>query len=241
MFYRGGVLMPKSKIIKELANGTVDTLTALKRTKVLLSEFENEELNTWINYEITGYSEKSTIPDYRIVQGQLVGSYFKGSMVSHMKWNNVSIPLGKMPEELKDDLLTVYFKEGVEALSQLAKKCNSSDGNIGKTVNADFFPIIAHYNNAPYMIITSARVEIGNHCIHNIFSIIENKLLDILILLEKEFGVLDDLDIDVDSKSADENERIVNQLQLIIFNDNRVNIGDGNKIKDSNIASSIEN
>ena len=97
-----------------------------------------------------------------------MGSYFKGSMVSHMKWNNVSIPLGKMPEELKDDLLTVYFKEGVEALSQL-KKCNSSDGNIGKTVNADFFPIIAHYNNDPYMIITSARVEIGNHCIHNIF------------------------------------------------------------------------
>ena len=41
--------MPKSKIIKELANGTVDTLVALKRTKVLLSEFENEALNNRLN------------------------------------------------------------------------------------------------------------------------------------------------------------------------------------------------
>ena len=57
--------MPKSKIIKDLANGTVDTLTALKRTKVLLAEFENEDLNTWISNEITGYliSRK-----YRIIE-----------------------------------------------------------------------------------------------------------------------------------------------------------------------------
>lgn len=87
--------MPKSKIIKDLANGTVDTLTALKRTKVLLAEFENEDLNTWISNEITGYSDKSKIPDYRMVRGNLMGSYFKGSMASHMTWNHVSIPLWK--------------------------------------------------------------------------------------------------------------------------------------------------
>lgn len=34
--------MSKSKIIKELANGSIDTQTALKRTKVLLQELENE-------------------------------------------------------------------------------------------------------------------------------------------------------------------------------------------------------
>ena len=37
--------MPRSKIIKELANGTVDTLIALKRTKVLLTEFDNTFVN----------------------------------------------------------------------------------------------------------------------------------------------------------------------------------------------------
>jgi hypothetical protein len=90
------------------------------------------------------------------------------------------------------------------------------------------------------MMITSARVEIADQCINNVFSNIENRLLEILMFLEKEFGVLDDLDIDVDSKSDKEKEKIVKQLHVIIFNDNRVSIGDGNRIKDSNIASSIE-
>ncbi len=232
--------MPKSKIIKELANGTVDTLIALKRTKVLLSEFENEDLNKWINNEITGYLDDEEVPGYRVVRGSLMGSYFKGSMVSHMTWNHVSIPLGKMPDDMQESLLTVSFREGVEALKQLADKCDTSDKQLGKQINADFFPVIAHYNEDPYMMITSAKVEIASQCIHNVFATIENRLLDVLILLEKEFGVLDDLDIDVGAKSVNEKEKIVKQLHVIIFNDNSVNIGDGNKIKDSNIASSIK-
>lgn len=232
--------MSKSNIIKELANGTVDTLTALKRTKVLLSMFDNKGLNDWINYEIIGYSEGDEMPAYRIVKGKLMGSYFKGSMVSHMKWNHVSIPLGKMPDGLKEELLTVYIREGVGTLKQLADKVASSDVSMGKSINADFFPTIAYYNDDPYMMITSATVEIGNQCIQNVFSAIENRLLDILILLEKEFGTLDDLDFDLAKKSDDEKAGIVEQLKVIVFNDNSVNIGDGNRIKDANIAFGIK-
>ena len=36
--------MAKSKIIKDLANGAIDTQTALKRTKVLLQDLDNEEV-----------------------------------------------------------------------------------------------------------------------------------------------------------------------------------------------------
>ena len=111
---------------------------------------------------------------------------------------------------------------------------------MGKPVDADFFPVIARYNGDPYMMITSATVEIGNQCVHNVFSAIENRLLDILILLENEFGILDELDIDLTKKSDYEKEKIIKQIQVIVFNDNSVNIGDGNKIKDSNIASRIK-
>ena len=72
--------MARSKIIKDLANGDVDTLTALKRAKVLLANFDNPEVKAWINSEITGYPSDTTLPDYRITKGTLVGSYFKGSI-----------------------------------------------------------------------------------------------------------------------------------------------------------------
>lgn len=58
--------------------------------------------------------------------------------------------------------------------------------------------------------------------------------------LEKGFGLLDDLDIDVCSKSEEEKEEIVKQLYVIVFNDNSVNIGNENRIKGSNIVSGIK-
>lgn len=235
---RGDFLMARSKIIKDLANGTVDTLTALKRAKVLFASLDNEELLQWISYEIIGYPDEKALPDYRIAEGNLTGSYFKGSMMSHMKYNNVSLPLGKMPEETKRELLSIKFYEGVGALKQLAE--NSEKKNefyVGKQLSADFFPYIAHFNNDPYMNIISASVKISSQSILNILSAVENKLLDSLLLLEREFGILDELDLDTASKSAEELQEIADQLTIIIFNDQSIHIGDNNKIKGSSIGS----
>ena len=63
--------MAKSKIIKDLANSSVDTITALKRTKVLVSALNNAEISKWLNYEISGYPEGAVIPFYRKVQSNL--------------------------------------------------------------------------------------------------------------------------------------------------------------------------
>jgi hypothetical protein len=229
--------MARSKIIQDLANSKVDTMTALKRAKVLLSELGNNELLNWINYEIAGYPSEVILPVYRIKHGNLIGSYFKGSMASHMTWTNVSLPLGKMPDDKKDEILSVQFREGVEALKQLSENSADGSGQLGKVIPADFFSAIATYNDDPFMIITSARAVIGTHCILNIFSVIENRLLDVLILLEKEFGNLDELDLDVQSKTPEELQDITKQIIVIVYSDHSVNIGDGNKITRSDIAS----
>lgn len=232
--------MAKSKIIKDLANSKVDTMTALKRTKVLLSEVGDDEVKKWINYEITGYPSDVKLPEYRIAKGGLFGSYFKGSMASHMTWTNVSIPLGSMPDEQQDMLLTAEFREGVEALKQLERNISVKDSHLSRVIPADLFPLIAHYNNDPYMMITSARVIIGEQFLTNIFSEIENRLLDILLLLEKEFGNLDDLDLDVTSKAPEELQEIGDKINYIVYQDHRVTIGNDNSIKGSTIASSMQ-
>lgn len=232
--------MAKSKIILDLANSSVDTMTALKRAKVLLLELGNDKLLEWVNCEIAGYPSDAELPEYRVVQGNLMGSYFKGSMANHMKWKNVSLPLGKMPNEIRDRILNVSFHEGVDALKKLLESADDEERQLGATLPAEFFPIIAKCNNDPYMNIISARVVIGSQFVQNIFSVIENKLLDIFMILEKEFGNLDSLDIDVSGKSEEELHKISERMVVVIYNDNRVTVGNGNKIKDSNIASSIK-
>ena len=221
--------MAKSKIILDLANSSVDTMTALKRAKVLLLELGNDKLLEWVNCEIAGYPSDAELPEYRVVQGNLMGSYFKGSMANHMKWNNVSLPLGKMPDEIRDRILNVSFHEGVDALKKLLESADDEERQLGATLPAEFFPIIAKCNNEPYMNIISARVVIGSQFVQNIFSVIENKLLDIFMILEKEFGNLDSLDIDVSGKSEEELHKISEKMVVVIYNDNRVTVGNGNK------------
>ena len=74
----------------------------------------------------------------------------------------------------------------------------------------------------------------------NIFPKVENKLLDILRYLEKQFGNLDELDIDVNNKSEQELKEIVNHIYVLIYNDQSVTIGNDNEFNNSNIASSIK-
>ena len=227
--------MAKSKMIKDLANGSIDLKTALKRTKVLLSDLDNKELINWINYELSGYPKTESLPEYRTTKGHLMGSYFKGSIVSHMTWTNVSLPLGNMPEDVKEHILTVNFYEGIEALMLLAETNVEDKSEIATIVPADMFPVIATYNDDPYMIITSARVQVSRHVIVNILSVIENKLLDILLLLEKEFGNLDEMDLDITHKTNEDLKTIAEQIIVIVYNDQSVSIGDENKIKDVTI------
>ena len=184
--------MARSAIIKDLANSAVDTMTALKRAKVLFAELGNDDLLKWVSYEIAGYPDNVDLPDYREVSGYLIGSYIKGSMAAHMKWTNVSLPLGEMPDDMQKALLSVCFREGVGALKQLADSAKE-DGQLGKAIDADFFPVISSYNHDPYMVITSAKVVVGPQLIQDVFSTIESRLLDALIILEKEFGSLDEL------------------------------------------------
>lgn len=226
--------MAKSMIIKDIANGTIDTTTALKRAKILFAALDNAELLNWVNYEISGYPVDANLPDYRIERGALKGTYFKGSIASHIKWNDVSIPLGKMPADVIDEFLSVPFYDGVSALKQLVE--NSDNGQLSRPIPADLFPFIAKYNNDPYMNIVTARVVVSTHCVTNMFSVIENRLLDALLLLEKEFGILDDLDIDTTVKSPEEIQTIARQIYVIVYNDQSVHIGDGNRIKDTDIS-----
>ena len=229
--------MAKSKIIKELANSSIDTMTALKRAKVLFAELGNQRLVNWINCELTGYPDDAELPDYRKETGNLIGTYVVGTVGTHVKYTNVSIPLGKMPKDMKDDILNVSLRDGIYALKQLLKEHSEKSSELGKIIPADFYPLISKYNSNPYMAIATAKVVVGSQCIDNVFAIVENRLLDALILLEKEFGNLDELDLDTSGKTPKEIEDITNRIMVIVYNDHSVTVGNDNTIKGSNIAS----
>lgn len=140
----------------------------------------------------------------------------------------------------KRGILITKLTQGVRALKGMVTESEKSENKgLVRSIPADLYPYIAKFNNDPYMIITSANVVLGMPEILNIFPVVESKLLDILSYLEKQFGILDDLDIDVNSKTKEELQSITNHIYILIYNDESITVGDNNKFKDSTIATSI--
>lgn len=165
----------------------------------------------------------------------------RGSIANYIKYTHVPLSLGNLSAEMKHDLLTIQITQGIEALRGMVLESEHNNGRgLSKLIPAEFYPLIARANNDLGMMIVTASVELNMPKILNIFPKVENKLLDILYYLEKQFGNLDDLDIDTESKSPTELETIINHIYVMIYNDKSVMIGNNNKIKDSYIASTIK-
>lgn len=150
-----------------------------------------------------------------------------------MKWTGVSIPLGNMPEDLQNQLLTVQFLESVEALQLMLSTANQEGSSLGKQISADLFPYIAQCNEDPYMMITAAQVKLNSSSIQQILDCVENKLLDTLLILEDAFGPLDELDISIAETDVEDSNKVVEQIIFNIYDDHSVTIGEKATVKDT--------
>lgn len=153
--------MAKSQIIKDLANGSIDTQTALKRTKVLLQEFDDERLLEWVNYEIEGYPNDVEVPEYRRISGQSFCSYIKGTMLRFLKYSNVPLSLGNMPENEREIFYYANMRESVGALKGTIHEYEKKGTSIGRIIPAEYYPYIAKCNNDMGMVIQSAEIQLN--------------------------------------------------------------------------------
>lgn len=222
--------MAKSSIIKKLACGEVDSEIALNQLKLLLYEFPDQRISSWIERELKGYNLEDEVPSYRKTVGAL-----KGSILNyHIHASNVGIPLrADTPAEISDFCNEVVLREPIRVIRELAAKSE----NISITVPPDFYPYIIKYSLMPITAVLNANVIIPSTAALHILTVVNNKILDILLLLEKEFGSLDNLDIDLGSKTEEEIQTIQKSINIYIYNDQNISIGNNNKISDTTIAS----
>ena len=221
--------MAESQIIKDLANGIVDLHTSLKRAKVIFQEIGNIELIRWVNNEIEGYKVKEEIPDYRKVKGSLVGCYLSQG---GMNCQNVAIPINNIDEDVINGILVNCVKQSIFALQHAIAENHSFERPLDDQE-------CKYLSKKAGCYIYEASVKNDNSAIVDILPRVESILIESLCYIEKEFGNLDNLDIDVNSKSVKELNEITKQIYLIIYNDQSISVGNNNKIKDSTIASII--
>jgi len=220
--------MAKSRIIKELANNKVPLEVAINRLLIIASDTDNEKLAHWAEKELNGYSNEDNIPSYRIVKVE--DTIFKYSGINGMcKVQNVTLPFIELLEREGVGRFNIRILDGIKTMEGIVN--NDTDIKLGRD-RTEFASIIYEKTGIKcYSIIQT----VPKNTFENVFNIVKTMLLKTLIQLDKSYGCLDDLDINIDNKTPEEIAKINTIVNNYMFSDNSVHVGDKNKIKNTGI------
>ncbi len=218
--------MAKSTIIKELANNQISMEVALQRLMIIASDLENEELSAWAEAELHGYSQSDTLPEYRNIRSiYFIYSGINGSF----KVTNCPFTFTSVLEEKLSDIYDVPIMDSVSSLQDFV-------GNPDKhSYRRDFSMLNGYVLQRTGIQCTSIYQTVPLNFLQKILSQIKTILMNIFLKLDKEYGCLDDLDVDTTEKTPEEVEKINKVVNNYIFIDNSINVGDKNKLKGSGI------
>jgi len=238
--------MAKSKILKELANDEITIDKALKRLMLLANDLDDEELLTWVEKELAGYSVDDELPDYRIIKSNnFIYSGIIGGRIQMTKQPLMPHLLGKDLDafiscSVREPIATIIDKgkNGVDPGATLGRDLTSLAGEVFKNSGGGWDGIQC----------TSITQHFTMGHFAGIGEKLKHKLLKVFMKLDKEYGNLDDLDIDTSKISQEKIDQTKQELQQIIYNitinntdNSKTKIKSKKVIKDTNVGSGTQN
>jgi hypothetical protein len=158
-----------------------------------------KELSDWAKAEAGGYESVASLPGYRIFKTEVKATFFG----LRDTLSNVSIPMAVIEEKHRDKLFTVYMKQPVGELEQLA--IGTSDTN---SINIPWpSDTVLYYQqqeiypgyalNAAWKVMTTAIIA-------GILEIIRTRVLEFVLVIEEE--------LDIDMMNYDDNKKPLDAL-----------------------------
>ena len=203
----GGDKMGRSKIIKDLVNEKIPITVALNNLFVFSKELGNVKLEQWVKNELNGYDRDMDLPDYRKnLPYRIVYTGINGQF----QVTNQPLPIVQLGEYArKIDSLNVIRNSIVELFdkeSKFAKDLTWMSGEVYKKSGIQCISI---------------TLVMGKNISNIVISSVKTRVLESLILLESELGVLDDLYLGEQVDDTKKVQSINEKVDSILFANGR--------------------
>lgn len=220
----------RSKVIKDLILGKIDVLQAIQSLSFMIEDLDdNDDIKKWVESELNGYKDKNNVPKYRIIPTTLIGTV----QVGYAVYKNINIPFSD------SEAIDLFSKEMVlSPLSNVIQLAKAENENSNHALSMEVNTILVNHYQETNGDVISARRYLSLYAYNNILGSIKDKLLDIFKILEKNYGNLDEMYIDF--SDDDKKEETIKDINKVIYNDNSIHIGDGNKINESIVGDKNE-
>lgn len=201
--------MARSQIIMDLVRENKSISVSLQELLVIASELKNEKLNRWIKNELNGYSNIEELPEYRKnLPIQIIYSGING----RFRVENQPLPRKAFGEHSKviDDMNFVC--------NSVLELENVNGNNMSKDLTIFAGEIYANTGIS----CLSISMKFGNNLSYIILSNVKTRVLESLLLLEHQFGSLDDLYIGKQEKFINLIKETNEKIDMKIFSDGKV-------------------
>ena len=200
--------MPKSQIIKDIVEDSVSLEKSLTRLLVLAKDVRNSKLVQWAEKELKGYKEDADIPNYRRTESKEL--QYSG-INNRFQVTSIPLPIGWISKDIMDQIFPIAAYESIRLIEELA----TGDDTIMRDMTALAGEIRSNSNGA--VSCTSNQQLIPRAFFFSICADLKNKLITAIIELEKKYGNLDGLGIDISDKPKVQIERINSDLNNAVF------------------------
>lgn len=215
------------QLIEELTDKNIKLTDVLIKAKVLAFKLKNQALGQWIECELNGY-RNSPLPEYRIVQCQVIGTISNG----FQRANNYPIPLSGLDKEIRESLLTLKMDQSISSLEEFTQV--EGHPKLAIVIPADLYGYMSqNYDNG--FVVEYARREIGKEHVIQALTSVRSKLLDFLLQLNEEVGDQEDIKSLTEGRGK---QKVNNLFEKAVFGDNvTIIVGDHNSqtVTNSNI------
>lgn len=212
------------KIIKEIIeilSSEEGSLTeSLLKTKVLLHKIGKKELVNWVNWELNGYSNEEDVPEYRILNAEILADVSNGVY----RYSSHPIPLMHLKETWVDKFTTFKVKDSLSVLEEFARKTEKSGGLISR-IPMEANGVLGEKLSGGYFIQTAwSQIDVTN--LKSIFTQVRSRLLDFILSLDDGFS--DDLTDDEAKEQAKKIDTASVFKNAIFGNNTTIIVGDKN-------------
>lgn len=182
--------MPKSRIIKEIAESTASIEMSLNRVYLLASDVDNEEIMKWAEKELQGYGNDDELPSYRTCRNYSVQYSGINGM---MNVKNAILQPCYFKKETIEKITHIRIRDSIRSIEE---KVNTKED-----IRIDLGLYVGEVYECSGQMIKCTNISqlLPAFLLQDILSNVKQKIIRELIAFEKEYGCLDELEIQNDS------------------------------------------
>lgn len=196
-------------IIEDLVNDNKNISTIFLKLQVIVHILKNENLKNWVEYELHGYPDKRTLPEYRIIPGVVYGDMeqhrgFQGSY----RISDFILPTSHIDDDdLLDILRTFRCKDSISKIEEIA---NNDEQEINVTL-PDFCIPYLQRGLETNCYLNQISQHIQKFDLKNIVNQVKSSLLQFLLEIN------DELNLDIEFTAMENKEKIEKAINNTIY------------------------